>query len=159
MWQDTSRSISNGVVTDHANEQPQAKYIAVRLTRMSDAEKAFGDYGKWKNKRQLLTSRVDRRDPALRNLTEGLHKRGLQYIVDGCDLYWLQILDKNSLGYYLEKNEVECVFYCDWFDEFKRSIRYFQGKQYVDQCIALGEKFVLKDQHRKITYRLENGKR
>lgn len=154
MWQDTSRLFLNTVENRPSGETETArsKYIAVRLKRFSDAEKAFGQSDKWRHPRQLLASRVDKRDPALRNFTEGLEKRGLQFIVDGCALYWLQISDQNSLEYYMERNEVECVFFCDWFDEFKRTIRYYQGKQYVDECIALGEGFTVKDQNRKIDY-------
>lgn len=128
------------------------KIIAVRLKRFGDAEIAFSANENHIHKRSLIASRIERRDPALRNLAEGMEKFGLQIRVDGCNLYWLLIEDENTLDYYQRKNEVECVFSYTWFEEFKKSIRYFQGMQYVDKCEQLAKEFEIKDQSRKITY-------
>ncbi|WP_086931927.1 hypothetical protein [Agarilytica rhodophyticola] len=128
------------------------KHIAVRLKRFVDSEIAFGYKETHKYKRRLVNSNIDQRDPALRNLTEGLYQKGLSYVVDDCQLYWFQIEDGNSLEYYQGKNEVECVFYSDWFEEQKTKIRYYQGIRYVDECIALADHFDIKDQDRKVDY-------
>lgn len=152
MWQESSKSGNNPFQKNEYCENHTLKIVAVRLRKISDAEIAFAPNEAHKNQRKLVASRVERRDPALRNLVDGLEKNGMQYIVDGCALYWLQIDDQNSLEYYQRMNEVECVFSCEWFDQFKKNIRYFQGMQYVDECMRLANQFYVKNQLRKIDY-------
>jgi len=128
------------------------KHIAVRLKRFSDSEVAFRYHESHEHKRHLVDANIEKRDPALRNFTEGLLENGLSHIVDGCRMYWFQIKDANPLEYYQQMNEVECVFDSDWFEEQKKRIRYYQGAQYVDQCIQLAKQFTIKNQERKIDY-------
>lgn len=130
------------------------KHIAVRLKRFDDSTIAFGYNKNHKNKRQLIDANIEKRDPALRNLVDGLLDRGMEFLVDGCRLFWLQIDDDNSLEYYQSLNEVECVFYSDWFEEKKKSIRYRHGASYVQGCLDLADHFEIKDQSRKIDYEI-----
>ncbi len=152
MYQDSSKIYADSHQPDETEKNDSLKYIAVRLHRISDADVAFSVKKSHKHKRKLVATRVEKRDPALRNFAEGLEKKGLQAIVDGCALYWLQIEDENSLEYYQNMNEVECVFSSEWFNNFKKGIRYFQGAQYVSECEKLAARFELKDQNRKINY-------
>ena len=131
------------------------KHIAVRLKKFSDGEAAFSYKETHTHKRQLVESRLEARDPALRNITEALFERGLKYSVDGCSLYWFQVDDDNTVEYYQECNEVECVFSSDWFEEEKKKIRYYQGIKYVDECYGLAEQFTLKCQERPIDYQVQ----
>lgn len=151
LFDSVSPDVKNGV-SPEANQDQNSKYIAVRLRRFADAEIAFSASDQYIQPRKLLASRVDRRDPALRNFSEGLEKCGLQFKVDDCPLYWLLIEDQNSCAYYAAMNEVECVFSAAEFEEFKKSIRYLQGMQYVDKCIERAQHFPIKDQARTIQY-------
>lgn len=128
------------------------KHIAVRLKRYQDSEKAFCYKEKHEHKRQLVDSNIEKRDPALRNLIEGLCDKGLQQEVDGCSLFWFSVNDLNSVDYYKEKNEVEFVFESAWFDEQKQRIRCHRGMSYVNECIKLADQFDIKNQDRKIDY-------
>jgi len=134
------------------------KKIAVRLKRYSDSEEAFRPNDKHAHARRLIDSNIEKRDPALRNLTDGLFERGLAPIVDGCRLYWFLVDDDNSIEYYLGKNEVECVFDAQWFEQQKKRIRYYQGIRYVDECAKLADQFLIKPQDRKIDYVIERQK-
>lgn len=123
------------------------KHIAVRLRRSSDAQIAF----EIRNS-NIVNAALEKRDPALRNLTEGLYNNGVQSEVDGCKLFWFQILDDNSPDFYQYFDEVECVFSSAWFDEEKSRIRHFAGVKYYDASSELAKQFELKDQNRKIDY-------
>lgn len=128
------------------------KYIAVRLKRYQDSKVAFSYKETHQHKRTLIDSNIEKRDPALRNLIAGLADRGMKPSVDDCQTYWFLICDQNPIAYYEEKNEVECVFESEWFEDFKKKIRCHRGASYVEQCLNLAASFSIKDQDRLIDY-------
>ncbi|TQV84018.1 hypothetical protein FKG94_04955 [Exilibacterium tricleocarpae] len=123
------------------------KHIAVRLQKVHHAEIGFS----LKNAK-LVNAALEKRDPALKNLLEGLNRNGLEYVVDGCDLYWFQIEDERPLSFYASLNEVECVFDSSWFETEKEKIRHLSGVRYFDASAGLADQFVIKDQQRAIDY-------
>ena len=123
------------------------KHIAVRLQKVHHAEIGFS-----LKQAKLVNAALEKRDPALKNLLEGLHRRGLEYTVDGCDLYWFQIDDERPLSFYAALNEVECVFDSDWFEAEKEKIRHMSGIRYFDASAGLADGFEIKDQKRAIDY-------
>ena len=130
------------------------KHIAVRLRRSGDADIAFKPRASHENQRNLVESRLEVRDLALKNFAEALHSRGLDYFVDDCKLSWYQVDDENTVAYYQAFNEVECAFESDWWEHEKNRIRYYQGMRYVDECRKLAGSFEVKNQSRAIDYQL-----
>ncbi len=126
------------------------KYVAVRLKRLSDGVYAFRSTDKFK--RKIIDSNIEVRDPAVKNIAEGLYERGLKFYVDGCRLYWFMVDDKNSLEDYRYLNEVEHVFDGEWFEQEKKRIRTFRGNRYVEACIGLVKGVAIKHQNRRIEY-------
>lgn len=125
------------------------KHIAVRLKSPHHGHTGFSV-----QKSTVLNSGLDKRDPALRNLTEALYARGLAYAVDGCSLYWFQVEDNRSLEHYRHLNEVEVAFESAWFDAHKARIRGFSGNRYYDACADLAKDMNFRDQQRLINYTL-----
>lgn len=123
------------------------KHIAVRLRRSADAQIGFA-----RRKAKIVASSLEIRDPALKNLTEGLYARGLSYRVDDCALYWYQIDDAKSAAFYQALNEVECAFDSGWFEQCKSSIRHLTGVRYYEACVDIAASFELKSQQRGINY-------
>lgn len=123
------------------------KHIAVRLQKAHHADIGFSQ----KNAK-VINASLEKRDPALKNLTEGLHARGLEFVVDGCSLYWFQIEDDRPPSFYAALNEVECVFGSAWFEAEKDKIRHMSGTRYFDASAGLAEQFDIKDQRRRIDY-------
>lgn len=128
------------------------KYIAVRLKRFSDGNFAFRTTKKFE--RKIVDSNIGQRDLAIKNISDGLHERGLEYFVDGCKLYWFAIDDDNTLEFYEKLNEVECVLDAEWFEAEKKRIRSYRGSQYVEACFSLVKDVVIKDQTRPINYKI-----
>lgn len=127
------------------------KHIAVRLRKFH-----HGQVGFELNNSTVVNANIEKRDPALRNLIEGLISRGLAYTVDDCDVYWFQIDDEHPLSHYQPLNEVEVVFESEWFEREKESFRHMSGMKYFDASAGLADQFELKDQKRKIAYQLES---
>jgi hypothetical protein len=127
------------------------KHIAVRLQRFHHGELAFQ-----LNNSQVINANIEKRDPALKNLIEGLIAEGLDYTVDGCDLYWFQIDDEHDIEHYQPMNEVEVVFSSEWFEQKKESFRHMAGMKYFDASAGLAKEFTVKDQSRKIEYQLDS---
>ena len=123
------------------------KHIAVRLQKLHHAEIGFSA-----KQAKIINASLEKRDPALKNLIEGLHNKGLEYTVDGCGLYWFQIEDSRSLNFYAVLNEVEYIFESNWLEAEKDKIRHMSGIRYYDACIDLASQFVTKDQTRLINY-------
>ncbi len=127
------------------------KHIAVRLRRFHHGELAFEI-----NNSKVVNANIEKRDPALKNLLEGLISRGMNYTVDGCDLYWFQVDDEHPISHYQPMNEVEIVFESDWFEAKKDSFRHMSGMRYFDASAGLADEFEIKDQNREIAYQLES---
>jgi len=127
------------------------KHIAVRLRKFHHGQLAFE-----MNNSTVINANIEKRDPALKNLIEGLINHGMDYTVDGCDLYWFQIDDEFPVSHYQPMNEVEVVFESEWFEQKKESFRHMSGMKYFDASAGLAADFALKDQNRKIAYQLES---
>ena len=125
------------------------KHIAVRLKRQYD-----GKIGFQLQNSQVINSNLIQRDPALKNVSESLHKLGLKYDISGCRLFWYQIDDDKPVEWYNEFNEVELAFASDWFEDEKSKIRNLSGYDYIHGCERLAEKIVFKDQDRIVEYNL-----
>lgn len=132
------------------------KYIAVRLKRFSDGNIAFRSTEKFD--RTIINSNIEKRDLALKNITDALHERGLEYLVDGCQLYWFLIDDPNTVDFYENLNEVECILEAEQFEIEKKRIRSCRGSQYVEACYALATNVTIKDQTRSIGYNISSVK-
>lgn len=100
----------------------------------------------------VVNSSMERRDPALRNLIEGMQQRGLQHEVDGCPLHVFLIEDERDTDYYDQFNEVEACFDADWFDREKAKVRFMKGAAYHDVTSGWSSQFALKNQKRSIDY-------
>ncbi|BFM06437.1 hypothetical protein [Halioxenophilus aromaticivorans] len=127
------------------------KHIAVRLRKFHHGQLAFNI-----NESTVVNANIEKRDPALKNLLEGFLNNGLEYTVDGCDLYWFQIDDEHPLSFYEPLNEVEVVFESEWFENKKDSFRHMAGMKYFDASAGLANQFTIKDQQRKIAYQLDS---
>ncbi len=125
------------------------KHVAVRLKSYYHGEAGFQYNGA-----TVVNSALEKRDPALKNITEELHNLGLAFEVDGCSLFWFQIEDDHSVEFYLTFNEVEIAFESDWFEEQKSRIRSKAGNQYYDACAEIARDFAFKDQSRSIQYKV-----
>lgn len=127
------------------------KHIAVRLRKFHHGQLAFE-----LNNSTVVNANIEKRDPALKNLIEGLIDQGLAYSVDGCDLFWFQIEDDYPASHYAPFNEVEVVFESAWFEAQKDSFRHMSGMKYFDASAGLAKQFTLKNQQREIAYQLDS---
>lgn len=127
------------------------KYIAVRLKSVYHGKAGFTQQGA-----VVLNSGLEKRDPALHNITEVLCDNGLAYKIDGCALHWFLIEDKQDVDYYLGLNEIEVAFERSWFETQKARIRGYSGMRYYDACAEIAKAWSLKDQQRSIGYSLPN---
>lgn len=116
---------------------------------MSDAKAAF------RHQRAIIVdSSVEKKDPALKNLAEGLHDRGLAYGIDGCRIIWLVVEDNHEVNFYRQFNEVEIVFTQAWLEQRKALVRHLSGVDYCGTTIRWAEEFQLKPQDRALVYRV-----
>lgn len=125
------------------------KYIAVRLR-----SEHHGQIGFSLQNASVVNYALEKRDPALKNITEALYEQGLEYKVGDCRLYWFHIDDEREPDYYLNLREVELAFSREWFEAEKARIRGFSGLEYIDACTAIARSFQIKDQTRDVTYQL-----
>lgn len=125
------------------------KYVAVRLRSAQ-----HGNIGFSLQKATVINYLLEKRDPALRNMTEALYARGLEYKVGGCSLYWFHIDDERDPASYLNLREVEFAFTIEWFEEEKSRIRGLSGFEYIDACAEIASRITIKDQQRDVSYSL-----
>lgn len=125
------------------------KYVAVRLRSAQ-----HGNVGFSLQKATVINYSLEKRDPALRNLTEALYTLGLEYKLGGCALHWFHIDDKREPEYYLNLREVEFAFTTEWFDGEKARIRGLAGFEYIDACADIAKSLTIKDQQRDVAYKL-----
>lgn len=121
------------------------KYLALRAKKLNFAKKALSAVGC-----DVLNSNVERIEPALRNLAEGLHKKGMVYDIDGCGVFWVLVDDERSVESYQDFSAVECVFSEGWYREQAQKVRYLKGMAYCDATEAWAEGFELPSQQRVI---------
>ena len=125
------------------------KYVAVRLRSQHHGQIGFS-----LQNANVINYALEKRDPALKNLAEALYEKGLEYSINGCNLYWFHIDDTREPSYYLNLREVEFAFTRKWFELEKARIRGYSGLQYIDACADIANNLTVKDQTRDISYEL-----
>lgn len=125
------------------------KYVAVRLRSAQ-----HGNVGFSLQNANVINYLLEKRDPALRNVTEAMYSLGLEYKVGGCAMFWFHIEDHREPDYYLNLREVEFAFSAEWFDGEKTRIRGLSGFEYIDACEEIAKTLTIKDQARDVNYTL-----
>ena len=121
------------------------KYLALRAQKLVDLKNALKAIDC-----DILNTQVERIEPALRNMAEGLHRRGMVYDIAGHGVFWVRVNDERSVESYSEYSAVECAFSVDWFKMQAQKVRYLRGIAYCDATEAWGDDFPLADQTRSI---------
>lgn len=126
-------------------------YLAVRAQKLSDAKNALAAANV-----DVLNSNVDRIKPAIRNLAEGLHHRGVVYDIAGCGLFWLLVEGGDDIGRFCGFSAVECVFAAEWYEVQAAKVRYLRGIAYCDATAEWADQFSVADQTRVIDVQFLN---
>lgn len=121
------------------------KYLAVRFKREGDALWGLRNTS-------IVASKVESRDPFIKNIADTLHGKGLEFYVDDCRVLWFLVEDDFSVEHYQRFNEVEFVLDTAWVEAEKSKIRGLIGMRYVDACAALVADYTPKSQSRSIKY-------
>lgn len=122
------------------------KYIAVRLRSIHHGEERFSAAGC-----TIVNSRMEKREPALKNITDALYDLGVEYEIDNHALFWFLIDDDQAVDERLCYADIELAFDASWYDAEKARIRGYTGIHYYDACVELAKAFTLKDQTRLIS--------
>ncbi len=122
------------------------KYIAVRLKSIHHGEDRFSA-----SDCKIINSRMEKREPALKNITDALYDLGLDYEIDNHALFWFLIDDDQSVDNHRCYGDVEIAFEARWYDAEKARIRGYTGIHYYDACVELAKAFAVKDQTRLIS--------
>ena len=122
-------------------------YIAIRLKRLSDAVHGFNEHDT-----KVIDSNIERRSPALKNISQEFYDSGMEYEIDGHKLFWLHVEGPSDAEYFSKFNEVECVFDQSWFDGQQARIRSYAGMAYYDACAEIAKDLGKKPQDREIAY-------
>lgn len=123
-------------------------FIALRLKRKSDGLIGLENIGA-----KLLDSNYEPKDPAFRNMLEGLD---ISPSDNGTSVFWFLVEDANqSLEELMAFNETEAVISYSWFEEEKNKVRYYRGTEYFDATLALAKQVQLKDATRTIEYQVK----
>jgi len=126
-------------------------YIAVRAQKLSDAKNALAAANI-----TVLNSLVDRIEPAIRNMAEGLHRLGVVYDIAGCGVYWLLVEGGDDLERFYRFSAVECAFSAAWYQQQAAKVRYLKGIAYCDATEQWAGLFSLADQKRNIEVQFLN---
>ncbi|TQV78073.1 hypothetical protein FKG94_13410 [Exilibacterium tricleocarpae] len=126
------------------------KFLAVRARTLFAAKSALISQGI-----EVVKANVERSEPALRNLVEGLHQRGLTYDIDGLGVFWLLVDSPHEPDYFTGFSAVECAFSELWLQQAAQKVRYLKGIAYCDATSAWADEFVIKDQSRSIEVNFE----
>ncbi len=89
---------------------------------------------------------LEKRDPALRNLSATLFAKELSIHAKGEQLYSFLINSEQTSQALHQKEGIEVVFTCEWFELRKSAIRGLKGGDYIDACANLAEE--LRPQYR-----------
>ncbi len=122
------------------------KYIAVRLKSIHHGEDRFSAEAC-----SIVNSRMEKREPALKNITDALYDLGIEYEIDSHALFWFLIDDDQAVDEHLCYADIELAFEASWYDAEKARIRGYTGIHYYDACVELAKAFTLKDQTRLIS--------
>ncbi|WP_390590369.1 hypothetical protein [Simiduia litorea] len=101
--------------------------VAIRASNPSQARQLLADQAC-----EIHKSRFESQEPALRNLIDGLYRRGLDVELKGASLAWFLIEGALSPTQWLERSAVAICFSFDWFQQQAAQIRYLKGIAYCD---------------------------
>lgn len=85
---------------------------------------------------ELVKSRLEAQDPALRNLVDGLCARGLANELAGASLHWFLVATEATVQAWGEQPGVAVCFSADWLRQQALRIRYLKGIAYCDAAAA-----------------------
>ncbi|AFU97579.1 hypothetical protein [Simiduia agarivorans] len=85
---------------------------------------------------EIIKSRFETQDPALRNLVDGLGARGLELEREGTSLYWYLVASPLAAEHWLAHESVAVCFTHDWFHQQAMGIRYLKGMAYCDAAAS-----------------------
>lgn len=85
---------------------------------------------------EIIKSRFETQDPALRNLVDGLVSRGLQLECDGVGLHWYLVTSPLAAEHWLVHESVAVCFTHAWLHQQAMAIRYLKGIAYCDAAAA-----------------------
>ncbi|UTA46431.1 hypothetical protein L1F30_09615 [Simiduia sp. 21SJ11W-1] len=85
----------------------------------------------------VIKSRFESQDPALRNLVDGCFARGLPVEREGAGLHWFLVASAGRpAASWLQEAGVEVCFVADWLRQQALQIRYLKGVAYCDAAAA-----------------------
>ncbi|WP_439134746.1 hypothetical protein [Pseudomaricurvus sp.] len=113
------------------------KYLAIRATSGSAAKERLENQGA-----QVINYALEKRDPALRNISDALLNLGLEYRLDNQTIHWVLIEDNLTTEEHRACSHTEIAFYADWFTEEKNRIRQLRGTAYLDACSLIAQKLL-----------------
>lgn len=85
---------------------------------------------------EIIKSRFETQDPALRNLVDGLVARGLEMEREGTGLYWYLVASPLAAEHWLAHESVAVCFTHAWFHQQAMGIRYLKGMAYCDAAAS-----------------------
>lgn len=111
------------------------KYLAVRAASGTAAK----DFLESRNAR-VIDYALEKRDPALRNISESLLDLGMEYWINDQTIHWVLIEDSLTSEEHQANDRIEIAFYADWFAAEKKRIRQLRGAAYLDACSLVAQK-------------------
>ena len=123
------------------------KYLALRVRQYNDIVTFLQQQGV-----EILHSRLETRDQALRNFTEGLFDSGMERVIDRHELRWMLV--QGELDEQVVNSWSLCELCLDeqWFENYKNNIRHYNGVAYWDATYGLAQELSLKPQDRQLEY-------
>ncbi|MDN3640012.1 hypothetical protein QWY82_14520 [Simiduia curdlanivorans] len=101
--------------------------IALRASNASQARQLLAEQAC-----EIHKSRFESQEPALRNLIDGLYRRGLDVELQGASLAWFLVEGSLTPTQWLEQSAVAICFSFEWFQQQAAQIRYLKGIAYCD---------------------------
>lgn len=111
------------------------KYLAVRAASSTSAKELLENEGA-----HVINYALEKRDPALRNISDSLLDLGMEYRINNQTIHWLLIEDELCIEDHLSKPYVEIAFSSNWFEKEKERIRQLRGIAYLDACLEIAQK-------------------
>lgn len=122
-------------IEEHDSASSPEKYLAVRAASSTAAKDLLENDGA-----HVINYALEKRDPALRNVSESLLDLGMEYRINNQTIHWLLIEDELSVEDHLSKPYVEIAFSSNWFEKEKERIRQLRGIAYLDACLEIAQK-------------------
>jgi hypothetical protein len=127
------------------------KYLALRVWHYDKIVAFLREQGV-----SIIHSRLETRDQALRNLTEGLFDQGVERVIDRHELRWMQVEGDFADDTTDRWSLCDAAMDVDWFEKYKHDIRHCSGVAYWDATHGLAKKLSIKPQDRALSYQVEN---